>query len=490
MKSHVLTTLGTLVLLSMLSSVPARSEPPTGDSACPWEGRRPSEWTLIEIQYLHDRWLHDPAAGERANLCGADLTGSDLRGADLRGANLQRAKLAGLDLLGIRLKEADLRGADLRGAKIQSGNLKQTDLREAQLQSARVIGSDLRFANAANANFRATQLTNSNLAEADLSDADFEGANLSMANLEASTLRGANLHAANLSAARLMRADLQGTELRGANLSEANLSEAKLAQAQLDGARLVGTNLTGATLTGANLEGALYLPRGAPVVDGLEEIRGIGTLRVHPPEDLHAVPAELQLTSSSAGIRLLRDALLAAGQPRDARIATALIAREMNETRPTWRRWAERFLFDWTSGYGLHPHLPLLRILEVIGVCTLLYLVPLLGIGNAGILRYWREEDVDPIRKEGARRRRWCKQQIVVRGPASALYALLFSASAATRLGKTRINLSLLISRAMGRPYVLRANGWVRTLANLEYALVLYLIMFWGALQMGWLRFG
>jgi uncharacterized protein YjbI with pentapeptide repeats len=176
------------------------------------------------------------------NLSDANLSGADLSGADLCGANLSGADLSGTNLRdAILLAPDDNYRTNLSTSNLSNANLFRTNLSGADLSGARLLRADLSGADLSHA-----ILIGANISDANISDANLSGANLS----------GADLYRANLSDARLIEATLIGAKLAYANLAYANLSGANLQGANLSYANLSDCNLNSAILSGANLQGA------------------------------------------------------------------------------------------------------------------------------------------------------------------------------------------------------------------------------------------
>ncbi len=221
------------------------------------------------------------------NLSGAELSRADLSDTNFYSADLSGAYLSGADLSGAYLSGADLSGADLSGAYLSGAylkdtkinentkldgkwrkvweivnqgaknrNLSGTDLSGTQLLDADLSGAQLAYGDLSDTNFYYADLSGADLSGADLSGANFYHADLSGANLSGANLSSAKLAYANLSSVDLRGADLRNAHFRGADLSSANLSSAKLAHADLRRADLSGANLSSAKLAYADLSRA------------------------------------------------------------------------------------------------------------------------------------------------------------------------------------------------------------------------------------------
>jgi uncharacterized protein YjbI with pentapeptide repeats len=420
--------------LLVLFVVGVRAEEPDKDCPNP-KGFRPAAEELAAILEAHREWVRARPSGSRAILCRADFQGADLKDVDLDGANLQEARLLHANLRRANLHRADLRGADLRSADLQS---------------------------------------------ADLRNANMEGVNLLRADL-----KGANLHRANLKGAFLVFAELQGARLIGTDLQKANLREVQLQGANLFGANLRGSdlrdaNLTGADLADANLSEAIFArvtlrkakfePISVPVKGSLGGISGLKEVSFRE--------------GKQSGVVLLRTALKQAGLRRLEREATYVIERLKTQYAPWPERYFKRVFFEWTCGYGLYPVRPLLILVGLLGLCTIVYTIPISMIptsvgSQAAIVRLWPKGRVEMCQQtvEVAKTER--AEQLYAKGLAVLGYAFHFSLLSAFHIGWRELNIGNWISRVQPRQYVLRATGWVRIVAGLQSVISVYLIALW-----------
>ncbi|MGN0417697.1 pentapeptide repeat-containing protein [Anaerostipes faecalis] len=143
------------------------------------------------------------------------------------------------------------------GNKTRIPNLSKMYLNGKKLQ-----WSDLSRTNVSNANLSYACLDNSNLKHSLLSGSEFTGANLYKVNMEDANLNMAKLNHANLnesvlSGAQFEEAEMKGTCLRHAILINAKFKGAKMLGADLEGAVLLDADLRGADIENINLNNAL-----------------------------------------------------------------------------------------------------------------------------------------------------------------------------------------------------------------------------------------
>src|SRR6185312_769628 len=108
-------------------------------------------------------------------------------------------------------------------------------------------------------NLSGSDLSDANLSYSNLSGSDLSDTNLNRANLYHAILFDADLSDTNLNRANLSYSNLSYTNLNRANLIGANLSGTKLYRADLSGTILSVTILSGTILSGADLSGAITL---------------------------------------------------------------------------------------------------------------------------------------------------------------------------------------------------------------------------------------
>ena len=68
---------------------------------------------------------------------------------------------------------------------------------------------------------------------------------------------------------------------------------------------------------------------------------------------------------------------------------------------------------------------------------------------------------------------------VLLRGVSVPLIGLYFSLLSAFSLGWRELNAGTWIARVQPREYVLRATGWVRTVAGIQSLLSVYLLALW-----------
>jgi hypothetical protein len=371
-----------------------------------------------------------------------------LSGANLKRSFLSRAILIDANLSGADLSKADLNGADLRNANLNGANMRkvsliQTNLRDTAVDQTTQISDKWRLV---------WEILNNgakgkNLSNADLSDADLRYIDLSKINL-------------------------RGADLSGTDLSEANFSEADLRKANLSKARLTEVNLEDAIISGVNLEKTQYEPASSPHRDFLGGIRGLSTVWFEDEEQ--------------SGLLMLRTALKDAGLRNLEREATYAIEYLKTEKLPWYKKWAKRFLFEWTSGYGLHYLRPLLILCAMIIAFSFVYIYPMFVNGKSSIYRIWPYSKIkDEKEKDEPERLIFDilpNNQIEKDSKlflTTAVYALYFSFLSTFHIGYLNLNLGNWITRIQPHDYSLSATGNVRIFAGLQSLLGTYLLALW-----------
>jgi Pentapeptide repeats (8 copies) len=342
-----------------------------------------------------------------------------------------------------------------------------------------------------------------NLCQADLTETNLQKAKLSLANLQEAKLIRADLQEADLVGANFQRAYLPGAKLQKASLLGAILQEASLFGANLEEADLSWANLQEASLMDANLRKVIYepIPGKLPMFWTLTEPENqLETLRFrHSPAAL----IELREAFKKGGMRMQERQLTYAIEHTKMLLAwdPSWNSFKLLDTRP----WVEKLagkseslfsyvLFELTSGYGMAPSRALATLGFLILVFALVYMVALeTACGRAGIWVTWPADRV--YQEEGAKEaarvttafffprvQDWAAGRwwgVLLRGVCLPLIGLYFSLLSAFSLGWRELNVGTWIARVQSREYVLRATGWVRTVAGIQSLLSVYLLALW-----------
>lgn len=298
-----------------------------------------------------------------------------------------------------------------------------------------------------------------------------------------------DLHDANMLGAELRLADLSCADLRealllGADLTQANLRSTDLYGADLRWAEFVGTDLTNADVGRANLAGVLYEPlAGAlPEITSFISARNISSMR---------------WGASPAGLMELREAFKKSGL-RDQERAMTFAIRRSGRLRAAREGVFSRFqavsslvLFEWTTGYGMYPWRALIVLVGLIPAFAVPYGVALFVTGRSGIWALRMKDAVHSSAK--SRAKRVSMKTATTGGVAKRTYALFramrialyFSVLSAFRVGFREANIGEWIERLQSREYVLRATGWVRTMAGFQSLISVYLLAMWSLTLFG-----
>ncbi len=152
-----------------------------------------------------------------------------------------------------------LRGEDLSGGRLERTNLSSSDLMEANLAGANLAESDLERTRLQEADLQGANLTKVQAGRANFKEANLAGANLTKAELPRANLTGANLARADLSKTEMGRAVLSKADLTGASLRFANIARADLTDANLEGVDFTGSYTYLTRVEGADLSQTLGL---------------------------------------------------------------------------------------------------------------------------------------------------------------------------------------------------------------------------------------
>ena len=152
--------------------------------------------------------------------------------------------------------------------------------------------------------------------------------------------------------------------------------------------------------------------------------------------------------------------------------------------------WFGLVFFEWTTAWGLHPERALILLLGLILVLCVPYGISIAGAlgaesGRHGIYRVCPAGRLD---REG--------QRVTLAGvvkverlraglPLALAWALYFSVLSAFHFGWRDFNVGAWLSRVQPSEFVLRAGGWVRTVAGLQSLVSLYLVAIWALTYFG-----
>jgi len=162
------------------------------------------------------------------------------------------------------------------------------------------------------------------------------------------------------------------------------------------------------------------------------------------------------------------------------------------DSAPLFVKWVKFIFFELTSGYGLHYIRPLIILFSLIGVFTIVYIFPLIGIGKNGIYRMWSKDRVkkDKVIEERERLiyRIWLKNRFIKTRTnifKAIGYAFYFSMLSSFHIGWRDLNVGSWIARIQPREYNLKATGWVRTVSGIQSLISIYLLALWVLTQFG-----
>lgn len=223
--------------------------------------------------------IQRPTDADGLNLEAAHLPGLRLVSVKAAGVKARRLAAPDADLRGGSLCDGDFRQSDLSRARLVGVELDALDLREAQLQGSAwhdCLGENLVLAGASAENMSAVECRFPaarmagfagrcvSFRDCDLANADLEGAYLHRAIITGDPPRAMDLTSARLAGAVLVQAYL-AADLTGADLSGAQLAYARLNQCSLKGADLSGAALYEASMVETDCTDAKVAGLAAPV---------------------------------------------------------------------------------------------------------------------------------------------------------------------------------------------------------------------------------
>lgn len=221
---------------------------------CIWHAK--PETVTKSVQALQDARTPSEAREQTSGYVEL-LNSAKLAGVGFKDAiSFEKVAMRDSDLSDTDLRNADLQGAELRNADLSDANLRDADLRKADLRNADLSDAYLRDTNLSDVDLRNANLSDAYLRDANLSDADLRNADLEDAGLRNADLEDANLRYADLADATLSEANLSDTKFADANLSDASLYDVDTPDAEFTGADLSNAALANNDLSNVHLQDA------------------------------------------------------------------------------------------------------------------------------------------------------------------------------------------------------------------------------------------
>lgn len=354
------------------------------------------------------------------------------------------------------LNRADLRGKDLRWANLSTSTEEKQDLFGFEFNGADLSGID-------QPGMKGVHEINGQIVWRSFTD-----------------LSNANLIGAELRAARLENTDLRGALLIGVDFSESSLKGADLYGADLQWAVFDGTDLTNADFGKTDLAGVRYEPKSGahPMVASFVSAKNIWQMRYDV---------------TPAGLLELREAFKRGGIMQKEREVTFAIRHTERLKAGDGNKLSKiqsilsLVLFEWTTKYGMQPWRSLLILVLLIPVFAIVYIAALFASGRSAIWALRMEGAVHKSARSKPIRISFKSTNPVSRGVLKRARRLLqairiayyFSLLTAFRVGFRELDVGVWIERLQSREYVLRATGWVRTVAGIQSLLSVYLLAMW-----------
>jgi hypothetical protein len=142
-------------------------------------------------------------------------------------------------------------------------------------------------------------------------------------------------------------------------------------------------------------------------------------------------------------------------------------------------------LFEWTTGYGLRPFRAVQILFVLVFVFALVVDVPALLVGGR-IYRVWPSGRLETTASGATLANESKVENLQPQNFLAAVgYALQFSFLSAFKIGWRELNVGSWIARLHRREHILKAEGWVRTLAGLQSLISVYLLAIWALTYFG-----
>ncbi len=333
------------------------------------------------------------------------------------------------------------------------------------------------------------------LARADFRNADLTEMNLRQQNrgdhflLLGIDYTGADLRGADFSGARISAGIFHDTNVSNANFDGAHLMFADFSKSTMD-----KTKLAGATFEYVNLSEAKFAPLSLPKVSNLGSITGLMDVRF--PKGKPASLVELQTIFRKSGLRQrerevtyaihsTRTDHLLESCPPDKWLKRQNRSYEKQCSPKNWMHGALQIaLFEWTTGWGLHPFRAIWIMIVIAGCLTPLYVCCVWARCRccsqaSGVFRVWPRERFD-VGKEGTPEgEEFRVERISVQLPYAVVWGIYFAILSAFHIGWRDINIASLIRKLQFREDVLRGYGWIRSVAGAQSLISVFLFALW-----------
>ena len=346
-----------------------------------------------------------------------------------------------------------------------------------------------------NSVFPMTNFSNKILDYADFRDADLTKNNVRQLMKETHImLLGIDFTRADLRHANFSGATISLGIFHNANVSHANFENAYLYFADFGKSEMDETNLAGATFDYVNLAEAEFAPISLPKATDLGSVTGLRELRF--PEDKPAGLVELRSVLRNLGFRHQeREVTFAIHSTQVDHLQDSCPPskwferpRQSLKDRCSPSRWFhgawQTVLFEWTTGWGLHPFRAV-GIMIILACClTPIYVCCTWVRGrccsqSCGIFRVWPRERLDAGGEDFIVAEYVRVERISVRFRYAIAWGLYFSVLSTFHIGWRDLNVAGWITKLQFREYYLRGQGWIRSLSAVQSLVGVYLFALW-----------
>ncbi len=245
----------------------------------------------------------------------------------------------------------------------------------------------------------------------------------------------------------------------GVDFEETNLEKANLSYTDMRNALFFNTNLKDAIFSGVNITGSQYEPNSSPYKGSLGRIEGLKTVWFNK--------------GRQSGLVQLRSSLKESGLRNLEREATYAIEHGKTNNADWYVKWVKKLFFEWTSGYGLNYHRPLVILLVLILVFSIPYII---ALGTHGRDVVWIVGVDGCTRMDSGEKK---PQIIKIHGLPVVMCGLYFSILSAFHIRWRDLNVERWVVRIQPREYTLKITYWVRIVTGTQRLASIYLLILW-----------
>lgn len=380
-----------------------------------------------------------------------DYTGKNLKNMDFSGLDLSYVSFQNSDLEGARFYKTNLTGANLSGVNLINARFKKAILtsalfRKTSMKDTAFIDSSLdgilmQDVVATNVLFDNVVLNDSIIINSKFNDSIFRDSKINDVKFYYGEILGTEF----TNKSSVLNATFHKGVIKNTKFTNTNLNGTKFDDSYFDSVFMMESDLTN-TAFDLNLKSIL---NGSWFSDAKSLQR-------------------ITYNKSPASLILLRKSFRDVGLRDKERTLTYAIERTNTNGMKGVDYWFRYILFELTSDYGMSYGRPIFMIILSILIFSLFYIWPIINPGVARILK------VEP-NLSGDDENEILKYKLNY----AVLWAIYFSMISAFNIGWRDINVGNWLVRMQSKNFLLKGEGWVRSVSGVQSLISVYLLATW-----------